>query len=294
MLERDVVLCSKENGQDTIDLPITRLGNIEDSAEVKTAPESGDYIPVVDTADGGQMKKVPWDDIKMAAGGIPIVTTYTPEGGTEGVDYAVDIPGVDAPYAGLLVCVIAHVASLSDTLTLTCAGIKRSIKRPATTAMAAALQITGAALKGTRLFTKNRPCLLMNNGNVWLAVSHTTAQLDAVIGTLDVAHGGTGGAVAEVARENLGAAAKSTAIAATLTAAGWAGSGPFTQTLSVTGLAADGNGSIGLAQTATAAQREAARDAMLSVTAQAAGTLTVTADGDKPTVDIPVSVVLIG
>ena len=59
VLERDVVLTGKDGGQNTIDFPITRLGNLEDSAEVKEAPAEGDYLALVDGADGGQMKKTP-------------------------------------------------------------------------------------------------------------------------------------------------------------------------------------------------------------------------------------------
>ena len=60
VVERDVVLQGKDkNGNQTIDLPITRLGNIEDSADVKVKPVAEDYIPVMDSADGGQMKKAP-------------------------------------------------------------------------------------------------------------------------------------------------------------------------------------------------------------------------------------------
>ncbi|MEL4862183.1 hypothetical protein AAEU42_13120 [Pseudoflavonifractor phocaeensis] len=80
----------------------------------------------------------------------------------------------------------------------------------------------------------------------------------------------------------------------TLTAAGWSGSGPFTQTVSVSGLSADKNGSIGLAQSATAEQRAAARDAMISITGQTDGSLIVTADGEKPTVNLPAIVTLLG
>lgn len=80
----------------------------------------------------------------------------------------------------------------------------------------------------------------------------------------------------------------------TLTAERWRGSGPFTQTVDVRFLNANGNGSIGLAQSATAEQRAAARDAMLSVTGQEAWNLTVTADGKKPTVDLPCVVTMLG
>ncbi len=59
VLERDVVLTGKDGGQSTIDFPITRLANLEDSAEVKETPAEGDFLPIVDGADGGQMKKTP-------------------------------------------------------------------------------------------------------------------------------------------------------------------------------------------------------------------------------------------
>lgn len=61
VIERDVVLQGvDENGNPTIDLPVTRLGNIEDTAEVKEAPGEGDFLPIIDGADDGQMKKTPW------------------------------------------------------------------------------------------------------------------------------------------------------------------------------------------------------------------------------------------
>lgn len=64
IIERDVVLIGKtEEGNDTFDFPITRLGNIEDDAEIKATPESGDYFPVIDNSDGGKMKKTAMDGI---------------------------------------------------------------------------------------------------------------------------------------------------------------------------------------------------------------------------------------
>ena len=61
VIERDVVLQGvDEHGNPTIDLPVARLGNIKDTAEVKETPGEGDFFPVIDGADDGQMKKAPW------------------------------------------------------------------------------------------------------------------------------------------------------------------------------------------------------------------------------------------
>ncbi len=79
-----------------------------------------------------------------------------------------------------------------------------------------------------------------------------------------------------------------------LLATAWVGDvAPYTQELAVDGLLSTQNGNISIAQNATAVQRKAARDAILSVTGQADGMLTITADGDKPRVDIPVLTVLL-
>ena len=59
VFERDVVLMGKDGGNQTIDLPITCLKNVEDTADVKEAPTAEDYLPIIDSADGGQMKKTP-------------------------------------------------------------------------------------------------------------------------------------------------------------------------------------------------------------------------------------------
>lgn len=74
---------------------------------------------------------------------------------------------------------------------------------------------------------------------------------------------------------------------ATLTADGWTNG---EQTLSIAELPADADGVAGLAQTATEAQVESAAEAVLRVTSQSAGSLTITALGTVPTCDIPVEV----
>lgn len=63
VLERDVVLTGMDGGRQTMDFPITRLANVEDTADVKQTPAAGDYLPIVDSGDGGQMKKAPFSAI---------------------------------------------------------------------------------------------------------------------------------------------------------------------------------------------------------------------------------------
>lgn len=59
IIERDVILQGKtESGQSTLDFPITRLSNIEASSDIKSKPEAGDYLPIIDGQDDG-MKMVP-------------------------------------------------------------------------------------------------------------------------------------------------------------------------------------------------------------------------------------------
>lgn len=64
------------------------------------------------------------------------------------------------------------------------------------------------------------------------------------------------------------------------------------QTLQVEGLSATQNGVIGLSQDVSAVEIEAAESACMYVSDQEAGALTISLGGDKPTCDIPVTLIL--
>lgn len=97
------------------------------------------------------------------------------------------------------------------------------------------------------------------------------------------------------ARTNIDAPHKSKEYTATLTAAGWTGDEvPYTQVVTISGLAADAHLIVGLAPTATAEQVEAAAAAMLLATAQAAGSITISAFGDKPEAALPILIMEVG
>lgn len=90
-------------------------------------------------------------------------------------------------------------------------------------------------------------------------------------------------------------AKKSNNVLVTLLSTAWSGaSAPFTQIVSVDGLGANQNAAVSVAHTATAEQRNVSRNAMLSVTAQAEGSITISADGEMPDIDIPVLIILFG
>lgn len=92
------------------------------------------------------------------------------------------------------------------------------------------------------------------------------------------------------ARGNIAAIAASAYTAQAL-AANWVGaSAPYTNTITVTGLSATAHIVVGPASTTTAAQFEAISDGEIICTAQAAGSITLTAYGEKPTVDFAMSI----
>lgn len=74
----------------------------------------------------------------------------------------------------------------------------------------------------------------------------------------------------------------------------WEGNvAPRTQVVYVPVLAADDRAIVGLGDTANEDQRRACREAMISPTGQADGSITLTADGRKPEVDLPIVVMIL-
>ena len=89
-------------------------------------------------------------------------------------------------------------------------------------------------------------------------------------------------------------AAPSTALSLTLASESWSSATPPTQTLTATGVTENNNIVVGLAPGITATQYDAAAAAKLVCTAQGANSITVTAYGTKPSVNIPIIVIILG
>ena len=91
-------------------------------------------------------------------------------------------------------------------------------------------------------------------------------------------------------RSNLGGAKKSAYEVQALAADWVGGSAPYTNTITVTGLLATDNISVGLSANTSATQYVAFANGEILCTAQAADQITMTAYGTKPTVDINLTV----
>lgn len=84
---------------------------------------------------------------------------------------------------------------------------------------------------------------------------------------------------------------KSSAVSASLAADGW--NDNKQQTVAVAGLGADQNGIVSMSPNLTAEQYDAVVAAKIYLSAQSAGSLTFTCRGEVPTVNIPVSIILL-
>lgn len=83
---------------------------------------------------------------------------------------------------------------------------------------------------------------------------------------------------------------RSSSVNATLSASEWNNK---RQSVSVSSLKANQNGLVDVANGATDAQLSAVSAARLRVQSQTAGSITIAADGTVPTIDIPITVVLL-
>lgn len=125
---------------------------------------------------------------------------------------------------------------------------------------------------------------------------------DFVEKVIDAAQGnlpafGAGGDLVDSGVDPDTLAPKSVTVAATLTAAGWTGAeAPYTQTVAAQGVTADAGQTVIVAagESLTAQQYAAAAGAQLWATDKGEGQVTVTAFGEKPAVDLPVTVTILG
>lgn len=238
-------------------------------------------------------------------GGTPAVITFTPSGGTDGEDYAVNVPGlVLSP--GVELAVKFHKINTGNGFEFLYVN-----SNDANTG-------EGHNIKGIDTLGRIRELphgALRTSDNAYVRIRYDGLNwlvMDSMLTTPE--YGGTGlttvgkdcylvgdsatsmkSKTPTEVRKHIGAASASKSFSAILGAAIWSGTGPYTQSIAVTGVSItpDTNGIIGLEQKATAEQRAVARDAMLSITSQSAYALTITADGEKPTLDIPVTVTII-
>lgn len=88
--------------------------------------------------------------------------------------------------------------------------------------------------------------------------------------------------------------AKSQSINFVLTATDWEGDGPYTQAVTIAAVSEDSNAIVDTAMDSTQEQEDAYAAAQIKPTAQGNGTITFTATGDKPDVDISMGVIIMG
>lgn len=91
-----------------------------------------------------------------------------------------------------------------------------------------------------------------------------------------------------------GKANPSAALSLTAAAGSWSSATPPTQTIAATGVTATNNIIVGIGSGATEEQLDAVSLARILCTAQGAGTITLTAYGGEPSVNIPISVLIVG
>lgn len=225
-------------------------------------------------------------------GGIPIVAAAS----TDGVAYTATLEGVTELTNGMLVTIIPEITSTSTAITLNINGLgAKMVRLP--------LSFNNAAMASPKLetyYTAGRPLTLqydaayLADDGIWKVYGKQKTSAQDLYGYVPVESGGTGAETAEAARANLGAAAKSQAVALTVAASAWTGAGPYSATVACTLATASNNLVVGAGGALTAEQMEAMVAAVIVCTAQAAGSITLTAFGDVPEIDLPVNVLEVG
>lgn len=206
----------------------------------------------------------------------PVYTTYTPEGGVDGIDYAIDIPGLAGLYEGMVVTISPHVDNGEGEPKLSVNG-------------GTAIHLFTTNISGIP-FRPIRPSSILVGGTFalrlfldfegWSCVDIKEVMVSDVDGIEAYAK--------NAVQENV-----------MLVAGNWSGdAAPYTQNVAIALIGYLPNGYIAPAEGLTAEQREAARNACIGVLAVTSfggiANITVVADGAKPTVDIPTVVTILG
>ena len=123
-------------------------------------------------------------------GGIPVVVTYTPENGVNGVEYAVDVSGVTELSTGMLLIILPHTKSRSANQCVLSVngGSAVDIKRPGRTTETE----LGNEKNAIGWIAAGFPLVLLYNGNCWLTVSLPKPMASDIYGAVSVSRGGTG------------------------------------------------------------------------------------------------------
>ena len=185
----------------------------------------------------------------VSVGGIPIVLTYTPEGGKAGVDFAVDVPGLAKLYNGLTIQAIFHTPGAKEPKLKVNALKAWEILRYNSGGygnfeVGAVDGWLGASLPFTLKFVEHCG---------WVATDLTQPVAEDLLGYVPVAKGGTGGTTPTTARSGIGACARYS-YSVTIPTSSWTtATVGWYKDITVSGVTAAMNPTAGLVQSSDAA-----------------------------------------
>ena len=268
--ERDVVLMGKDGADQTIDLPVTRLGNIENSATTKTSLADADTIPAIDSADGQEMKKISWANLVTAIKS-KLTGVYEAAGAVAAHNTASSAHS--ALFAGK-----ASASALTDHTG------NKSNPHGVTKAQVGLGNVDNTSDANKPISTAVQTAL---NGKAASSHTHAPADLTAAV---PVSKGGTGATAAAAARTNLGAAARMQWTNINVPTTAWSQNSTdkyYYATVSVSGmLATDNPHSVDIVRSADAAADALCDEAFGAVDRieTLAGSIKLRAPDGKPTV----------